>query len=252
MRRAVLILLAIASLTAEWARADSDDVTGLIDVAVYSLNDDYLSFTVHRPRIPRFYVMREVICQVDLMTRNALQVEKTFELTQVEPHFFALDINDAVLYFPHGVSAVIKVHAKCIANPVYGVKRVSGSFGYSTGLIKLPGKSETEIVIAKPLNSEEKPPQMSLGRADLPASWDSAWHKSQQPSPSEPTDPVLRQFLANLGSKRLAEPKGDAVKLNLVRQSDPSFPDAVQSAVNLSKPPDATLLTARPVLKKDG
>lgn len=187
------------------ARADSDDVTGLIDVAIYSGNNEYLAFTVHRTRIPQLYVMREVLCKVDLVT-NGHRVPSLFQLTDVAPHYFAFDSADAVIYFPHRQRVVSSANVSvCLANGVYPQIKVKG------GGSKLPSAPYVDIqgLTASATSELGKNPSavplLSVRDGFLLSSANAVG-----PSPGnqlDKSDSAYHEMFSQLVDKSLAEPK---------------------------------------------
>jgi hypothetical protein len=113
-----LYLLAAAAIT-EPQISQAVDLTRIVSVNLYASNSDYLVFTIHRTELPTFWVVRELLCTVDMATKTGPRVEETFQLTELSPHFFASAPTDAVLYVPHRQSSPRVLSESCVGTSLF-------------------------------------------------------------------------------------------------------------------------------------
>jgi hypothetical protein len=209
------------ALCSPHAQADADNVSGLIDVSIYAGNSDYLQFTVHRPKIPQLYVMREVLCRVNLVKASGLHAPKSFQLTSVEPHYFDFEPTDAVIHFPVGEPSVHSVTAiVCMANGVYPQFRISG-------MGKAPAAPAIEItgLAASASGSPGEPPLQLQVEDGLLVSSTTA--RQENPNEWDISRTHFEEILNQLPDKTLAEPKSTT----LVKHFQEQLSFAPKSAV---------------------
>jgi hypothetical protein len=183
------------------ARADADNVSALIDVAIYATNSDYLQFTVHRPKIPQLYVMREVLCRVNLITLSAHRVSKSFQLTSEDPHYFDFEPSDALVYVRTGEPSVRTVtEMVCFANGVYPQLKFS-----SAGRVPAaPSMEVTGLAASAPGAPSEPQQQLQIKDGVLISSTAAG---QGVPGKWNTSGLDFQKILDQLPNKALAEPK---------------------------------------------
>jgi hypothetical protein len=118
-RRLLLFCLLVAVASTKPPELLAINLTPVVSVTVYASNNDYLAFTVHLTELPTFFVVRELICTIDLTTKDSRHVLETFQLTELPPHFFASAPADVVLYVPHNQSSPRILSESCVGTSIF-------------------------------------------------------------------------------------------------------------------------------------
>jgi len=63
------------------------NVDSIVTVRISDKNNDWLEFTIRQTAIPNDYVIRELLCTIEMTTKENRRVQKTFQLTKFRPFF---------------------------------------------------------------------------------------------------------------------------------------------------------------------
>jgi hypothetical protein len=109
------------------------NVDSIVTVRISDKNNDWLEFTIRQTAIPNDYVIRELLCTIEMTTKENRRVQKTFQLTKFRPHFFANDKTDRVLYAPHEQDRPTILRESCVGSSIFAAgDDTSGSPGLTT------------------------------------------------------------------------------------------------------------------------
>lgn len=85
-RRILLICVFVAVITVR-PLMSAINVDSIVTVRISDKNNDWLEFTIRQTAIPNDYVIRELLCTIEMTTKENRRVQKTFQLTKFRPFF---------------------------------------------------------------------------------------------------------------------------------------------------------------------